>query len=217
MAIGDAYASVDDYKAVHEGSSVTSSQLVAVSRYIDMKMGRPSGFQKDATATVRIYMPKSTGMAQAGWAESENPWKAGGLVRVLDVEDIGGAVTSITVDEQRDNTFSLTLATSDYELLPRNAAVGPEPKPYNQIALSDWGTQSGFPPGARVKVTAIHGWPAVPEAIKWATIELVAMLLNASVFSTDRIQDIDQQVGASPQARSILNGLMTNYGRGIFF
>lgn len=58
---------------------------------------------------------------------------------------------------------------------------------------------------------------AVQEAIKWATIELVAMLLNASVFSTDRIQDIDQQVGASPQARSILNGLMTNYGRGIFF
>lgn len=218
MAITDSYASFDEYRSAKQQGEepAVAPLLAAVSRYIDHKLDRRSGFGKDATATERIYMPKSKGVAQDGWAESENPWKYGGMIRVLDIEDLV-SVTSITIDEGRDNTFSLTLSASDYELLPRNAATGPEPRPHNQIGLTEWGSRVGFTVGARVKVTGIHGWPAVPEGIKWACIEFVDILRGTSALATNRINEMDQVVDASPQARAILRDLMTNYNRGLFF
>lgn len=220
MAITDAYASPEEFKAMHPTSvqdNALSSHLVAVSRYLDHKLGRPSGFGKDASATVRYYVPRASNTRAApDWAEAENPWKAGGLVRIIDVEDIV-SVTSIAIDKDRDNTFSQTLTATDYDLLPRNASVGPEPRPYNQIAASEWGSLLSWPAGCRVKVTAVHGWPSVPPAIKWATITIAAMVQGDSFFTTDRISELDTTVSASPQVRSILNGLMSSYSRGVFF
>jgi hypothetical protein len=221
MAIGDAYASVEDYKAITNKSSTADDlwvgrALLAFSRYIDHKLDRRSGFNKDTVATIRLYMPRSTRPTRTDWAESENPWLYGGRSRVLDVQDIGGAITSITIDETKTGAYSLTLASTDYELLPLNAAVGPEPRPYKQIGLLEWGGHPTWTPGARVKVTAIHGWPAVPQAIKLATIEMTAILRVESPFAADRIQEFDQVVNASPQARGILNSLMTNYSAGVY-
>lgn len=218
MAIGDAYATVEDYKAVKDLTTVRDPDalgelLTAISRTLDRRLGRASGFNIDAAATVRIYMPRvrNSRPRRDDWAESENPWLYGGMTRLLDVEDIGGAVTSITIDEARDNTYSTTLATTDYELLPRNAAVGPEARPYRQIRMTEWGDYGGWPTGARVKVTAIHGWPAVPAAIKRAVIELAAIIQGDGFMSTNRISDLGEIIDATPQARRILMEMKDMY------
>jgi hypothetical protein len=82
------------------------------------------------------------------------------------------SVTSITVDGARDNTFSTTLTTDDYELLPRNALLGSEAWPYTQIQLTTWGDMWAWLPGARIKVTGVWGWPSVPAPIFDAVIDL---------------------------------------------
>jgi hypothetical protein len=222
VPIADAYATDEEYRTAITQSSGSDSvaiarDLLAVSRYIDHKLDRPSGFNKDAAATARIYMPKSSGRPlRDDWAESENPWKYGGLSRVLDVQDIV-TLTSIEIDQGMDGTYSQTLVANDYELLPRNAAVGPEVKPYSQIGLTEWGSQRAWAPRQRVKVTAVHGWPAVPAAIKSATIILTSIIQLKSPFATGRITEMDAVIEASPQARAILQGLMTDYHAGTRF
>ena len=219
MAVTDAYCSEPEYRAAKKQESsadamINAQYLSAASRYIDTKLDRKSGFNKDAADTFRIYEVRASGRVVEGWAESENPWKYGGLTRVLEVDDLV-SVTSITMDDSRSGSFSTTLSTNDYELLPLNAAKGSEVRPYTQIGMTSWGAYTAWPNGARVKVTGIHGWPSVPESIKIATIEIAAILQLKSVYATDRINEMNDVVNTSPMARALLMGLMTNYGKGI--
>lgn len=166
-------------------------------------------------------MPKSrfssfaSNYPRADWAESENPWLYGGLSRVLDIDPLV-SVSSITVDEGRDNTFSRTLVASDYELLPRNAAQGPEPEPYRQIFLTNYGTLFGWPSQARVKVHGIFGWPSVPVGIRDGCIELAGILLGDSPLATRQYTDMGA-VGASTEARGIVRGLIESHTRMMAF
>lgn len=221
MAITDAYVSEPEYRAAKKQESSEDAEtnkvyLNAAARYLDRKLDRPSGFNKDATASERIYTVTSTGKVYDGWAESENPWKYGGLRRVIDVDDLV-SVSSITMDENRTGSFDTTLSASDYELLPLNAQKGAEVRPYTQIGMTSWGTYTAWPTGARVKVTGIFGWPSVPDAIKVANIELAAILQLKSPYATGRIDDIDQTLGMAPQARALLRDLHTSYGKGLYF
>ena len=176
MAITDAYVSEPEYRAAKkqessEDSLTNITYLQAAARYLDRKLDRPSGFNRDAADTFRIYEITSSGKVYDGWAESENPWKYGGMKRVLEVDDLV-SVTSITIDEGRSGSFDTTLATNDYELLPLNATKGVEQKPYTQIGMTSWGDYGAWPSASRVKVTGIFGWPAVPDSIKVANIEI---------------------------------------------
>lgn len=220
MATTDAYATPAEYRksAVHisdDDTDVLTRDLLAISRLIDRRLDRLSGFAKDASATTRVYHVRSARPTRPDWAESENPWLYGGATRILDVEDIGGAVTSIKWDSQRTGTYDVTLTTDDYELLPSNASVHGEP--YRQISLTPWGDYSSFPSGSRVQVIAIHGWPSVPAGIKVACIELTAMLRGESEYSTNRIQELDSIEVVAPQARKVINDLMTTYHGGLYF
>lgn len=162
-------------------------------------------------------MPKSTRPATRwDWAESENPWRYGGLSRTLDIDDLV-SITSIEVDEQIDNTFSLALASTDYELLPRNAALGSEPAPYTQIDLTPYGTQYRWLPNARVKVTGIWGWPAVPQAIRIATIKFTAIMRNEGPDATGRLMELDQVVEQSPEGKIMAYQLMRAYNTKVPF
>lgn len=158
-------------------------------------------------------MPKSTGRAVYGWAESENPWRYGGMTRVLDIDDLVSlAVTDpITIDHQRDNTFSLSLVAADYELLPRNAAADGEP--YHQIELTSWGSNPSFAPQARVRISGIWGWPAVPAGVKSDVIELCAIWRKESPRATGRINELDQVVTESPMAMSLVKRFRYAYSK----
>ena len=48
-------------------------------------------------------------------------------------------------------------------------------------------------------------------ASKRGTIWLTSIVRIESPYATQQIQELDQLVQASPQARSILNGLMQSY------
>lgn len=219
--ITDAYASEPEYRAAKNQESVADamvnqSYLLAASRYLDQKLGRRMGFHRDDSPTARYYVPAARPSGSVDWAESENPWKYGPRARVLEIDDLV-SVTEIALDTDRTGNYSRILSPGDYELLPLNATLGAEPRPYTQVAAAAGGQLVGWPSGVKVRITGVFGWPAVPEAIKIATIELAAILQLKSPFATGRVDDFDQTLGTSPQARAILLGLMTNYSRAVAF
>lgn len=175
VAITDAYATPAEYKARHEkqGSdtdAVIQRQLKANSRYIDsLTHGRI--FSRNASAVARVFVPTQ--------AKPE-----------LHVDDFV-SVTSITIDTDNDGSFAdeTALDSGDYELLPRNAALEPIAKPYRTIRLTEYGNQVTWPVGSRVQITAVWGWPsAVPDAIKYAVIDLTALDRGEADENLDREQ-----------------------------
>lgn len=220
-AIGDAYASVTDYRTFIGKTSTSNDleiarDLAAGARFIERYLhGR--NFNKDASPVARVYMPKTSNRPRReDWAESENPWLYGGGARGVDIDDLV-SVSAITVDENRDNTYSRTLTADDYELLPRNAALGAEVKPYNRIELTSWGTVHSFGAGARVKVTGIFGWPGVPEVIRLANIKWTAIMRNEGPDATGRQIEFDQVIQQSDEGRRIAYLLMRAYNDRVTF
>lgn len=202
MAITDAYATNQQYKAIigkstGDNDSEIDANLVGVSRYLDRRLGRTAGFNKDTTAVARRFYPTST------------------FQKTLFVDDI--ASTSglvVKIDDNQDGTAEITLTqTTDYELMPFNAAVGPETRPYdrlylptNRVSRTSW--------DALVEITALWGWPAVPRAIIDATIQLTAILRIEGPRATSQIvQSMDTVVGASFEAQRIIDNLMRAYAR----
>jgi hypothetical protein len=198
VAIGDPYATDVKYKAIigktsGDNDSEINAQLLAVSRMLERDVFGGRYFTKDAAVTVRRYRP-------------------GGYQRTLSVEDIASVTGLIVkVDDNVDGTAETTLApTTDYELLPLNALTGPELRPYSQLYLPDRVGRSYWP--GLVEVTAIHGWPAIPEAIAQGVCQLVGILRLESPRATNRISEgIDAVIGTSREARDIVDQLVDAY------
>lgn len=216
MAIGDAYATPSQYRAVLDKTDTgedaeIAEDLLAVSRYLDRALGR--FFSRDTAPQARVYVVPAAGRPWPGWAEAENPWRYGGLVRVLYIDDLV-SVSSVAVDQDRDGTFETTLAPSDYELLPRDAALRPEPEPYTAIELLPWGSLPALSPGMRVRVEGIWGWPSVPMAVQRATIHLTGILRLESPRAQRQLQaGLETAIETSREAQSIVQELVRHYRR----
>ena len=209
MAISDAYATAAQYrdgiKKTDTGDdTVVDLDLIAISRYIERRL---SGrfFNVDASDVTRILEIGSRGSEPVGG------WKS----LWLDA-DLSAAPTSIKIDKNNDGLFSdeTALASTDYELHPLNALVGPEAEPYTRIDLTPWGDESTWPHGLRVEIIGKWGWLAVPDAIVRATIQLTAILRLEGPRATNRIpDDLAGAVEASPAAQSIVRQIMNEYRR----
>ena len=198
MAIGDSYASPAEYAAAKkklssEDEAAIARDLTGISRYIDRVCGRVAGFNKDAAAVQRVYIPKRN------------------TVELL-VADLV-SVSAITADTAMNGQYGETLSAADYELHPLDAADGPEPWPYTSILATPWGARAAWQRGVRVKVNGIWGWPSVPAAIAAATIELTAILRLESPRATNSITELNQVLGTSRVAQSILGEIVNSYGR----
>lgn len=218
MPIGDAYATAAEYRAVVQKTDTgqdaeIAQDLLAVSRYLERRLGR--FFNKDTVAQDRIYVTPPAGRGLApGWAEAENPFRAAGLARVLYIDDLAEVPTSVAMDLDRDGVYETTLSAADYELLPRNAPLGPEAEPYTAIELSPGGKYAAWPPAVRVRVRGIWGWPAVPAAIKRATIHLTALLrLETPRASRQMTAGLDTVIETSREAQGIVDELARYYAR----
>lgn len=201
MANGDSYATVDDYYKVKDKKSqddagILEWQLVAVSRLLDLKLNQPYGFNQDAVVTTRVYGPGDQIAPIASVT---------GLV-------VKTAATGAAIDWP---SIAALVLDTDFELTPLNPRAG---WPYTGISfftsvpydvVINPSTYRGT--NYRTQVTAIHGWPGVPEAIKDSTIRLTSILREESVFTTDRVQELDQAVGVSLQARGLLKSLYEVY------
>lgn len=188
MAVTDAYATAADYRSL-TGKTDTAQDdeiirdLTAISRYLDGKLER--FFNCDNTDSIRYYMPDSS-------------------ISTLYIDDLV-SITELAIDSDGEFGEELT----DYYLLPMNAPYGPEPRPYTAIKLKS----STFPADTRVRVTGIHGWPSIPEAIQRATIHLAAILRIESPRATRRVSELGDVMEASPDAMSIIRQLTDRYRR----
>lgn len=120
--------------------------LSGVCRAIDTHCGQR--FWRDATATTRYYT-----------AEHDDD--------TLFIEPLV-SVTSIATDTAYDGTYATTWATTDYRLMPVNAAA--DGWPYTWIQTKPYGAYDFLRHEAGVKIVGIFGWPAVPDAVAEAAL-----------------------------------------------
>lgn len=169
MALTNCYTDLDTVRAELSLGSTTAydarieTAISAASRQIDSYCGR--FFYQDSALTNRTYFADT-------YTE----------VEVDDISTTTGLV--VKTDQDDDGTFETTLTiTTNYILLPTNAAASYPIEPYTCIRLADSGI-SAFPrsysgrPG--VQVTAKFGWPAVPDDVKKACIIQAAQLYKAT-------------------------------------
>lgn len=213
MAVTDAYSDASTYRAVTDKTDTAEdaeilTDLTAVSRYLEQRLGR--FFNKDASDVARDFIAPYDGPV---FPEAENPYKYSRGSRMLHIDDLSAAPTSIVVDSNGDGTPETTLASTDYQLMPLNADKGAEPRPYTSIYIPVWSTQLGWPPQRIVRVTGKWGWPAVPEAIKRATIHITAILRLETPRAQATVSELGQLVQSSSQARGIIDDLTRHYVR----
>lgn len=162
--ISRAYFTVDQLREHLRDEETTDDATYArlassVSRWIDLHTKRPMGFGKDATDTQRTYIP--TGFYD---------------LRIDDVVSI----TELATDMQGDGTYETVWQANEYELMPLNPVQYGITWPYDAIRAvatrlfppRPWGVRQNL-----VRVTGIHGWPAVPEVVTEA-----ALIQAARVF-----------------------------------
>ena len=90
------------------------------------------------------------------------------------IDDIAGTALTLKSSTQADGTFDLTWKVSDYQLEPLNGNLDGLTWSYDKIrAVGDYlfpTVNANYGEQALVQVTAIFGWPAVPEPVTQATI-----------------------------------------------
>lgn len=158
MTITNGYctlAEIKDNKRISSTSSpddgVIEALVEAASRYIDDLTGRR--FHTTAADETRYF-------------ESDNSTELfpGNII----------SITSLKTDADGDRTYETTWATTDYDLLPANAAL--DGLPYHYIRKSPAGANS-FPTHSKgVQIVGKFGYSAAPKPIKQACIMIVTSL-----------------------------------------
>jgi hypothetical protein len=198
MAITDAYATAAAYKTrIGKTDSTLDVQiledLTSISRYIESRVGR--FFTLDASAVNRVYIKPRL----------SDP-------TILHIDDLV-VITSITIDTDNDGSFAdeTALVSADYELLPRNAGLGPEVKPFTEILATAVGAQQTWPSGLRIEVSATFGWPAIPQTIINACIDVAAILRIESPRATRRIPEMGSAIEQSKESQDIVMAVVSAY------
>jgi hypothetical protein len=129
--------------------SLLNVAVQSASRWVDGWCGRT--FQVAPTApTSRDYVPS-------------------GRMEPLMVDDLVSVVT-IRIDEDLDRSFATTLAAIDFQLEPVNARAFGNVWPYTMIRPQEEGYWPTVDGRATVRVEGRFGWPAIPDAVREATI-----------------------------------------------
>ncbi|MBF8255137.1 MAG: phage gp6-like head-tail connector protein [Anaerolineales bacterium] len=204
MAVDDAYATAAEYRAATTKTDATDdasilSQLKGVSRYWDYRCNR--FFTQDAAVVVRTFDGK--GECEL-WLPADIATATGLIVKA----DLDG-------DYSFADETALVLDT-DFWLGPSDADKGPEPRPWeilevhpNSAQLSAWPCQQ-----KALQVTAKFGWPAVPQAIKDATIALTRYMRDFQEQGMHfTLQNTDSVVSDSREMRFLLTKIESVYKR----
>lgn len=134
------------------------------------------------------------------------------------------SITSLATDGDGSGSYETSWAATDYALLPANAAKmdGTGAKPYSQIQTTASGANA-FPAELTngVRIVGSFGWPAVPTAVKLATIAQSAMLFEGRrapfgvIGSTDQGTVMRMSARMHPEAVMLLEGYRTHLGVGV--
>jgi hypothetical protein len=108
-----------------------------------------------------------TGTAEARIYQAEDSF-------YCSIDDIAGTAITLKTSSQADGTFDVTWKVSDYQLEPLNGNLDGLTWSYDKIrAVGDYlfpTVNANYGEQALVQVTAVFGWPAVPDAVTQATI-----------------------------------------------
>ena len=159
MSINQGYATRNQVKAaLRIGTADTlDDDLIdncvgAASRLIDGYCNRR--FWQTGTAEARVYQAEDSFYCS--------------------IDDIVGTALTLKTSSQTDGTFDVTWKVSDYQLEPLNGNLDGLTWSYDKIrAVGDYlfpTVNANYGEQALVQVTAIFGWPSVPEPITQATI-----------------------------------------------
>lgn len=207
MAIGDAYATAEEYRARVESTDdsedgETDALLLAVSRFVEVQAGRcfnrddsPVTKKFDGNGEERLWLPEDIATSTA-------------LVLKCDLNsdnDVSDANETLTLD-------------THFWLGPDNAQAGPEAWPYQFIeVIPNNGRLTVWPNQRRALwITAAYGFPEVPGAVKEATIAVARNLrdLQKSGY-TMTLQNVEAAVRVSSTAAYLVKDLVAAYGRGM--
>jgi hypothetical protein len=90
------------------------------------------------------------------------------------IDDIAGTAVTLKTSSFADGNFDVTWTASDYQLEPLNGNLDGLTWSYDKIrAVGDYlfpTVNANYGEQALVQVTAIFGWPAIPEPVTQATI-----------------------------------------------
>ena len=90
------------------------------------------------------------------------------------IDDIAGTAITLKTSSFADGNFDVTWSASDYQLEPLNGNLDGLTWSYDKIrAVGDYlfpTVNANYGDQALVQVTAVFGWPAVPEPVTQATI-----------------------------------------------
>jgi hypothetical protein len=159
MTINQGYATRNQVKAaLRIGTADTiDDDLIdncvgAASRLIDGYCNRR--FWQTGTAEARVYQAEDSFYCS--------------------IDDIAGTALTLKTSTQADGTFDLQWSRSDYQLEPLNGNLDGLTWSYDKIrAVGDYlfpTVNANYGDQALVQVTAIFGWPSVPEPVTQATI-----------------------------------------------
>lgn len=108
-----------------------------------------------------------TGTAEARVYQAEDSF-------YCSIDDVAGTALTLKTSSQADGTFDVTWKVSDYQLEPLNGNLDGLTWSYDKIrAVGDYlfpTVNANYGDQALVQVTAVFGWPAVPEPVTQATI-----------------------------------------------
>lgn len=92
------------------------------------------------------------------------------------------SVTTMAADTDGDGTADVTWAATDYQLYPVNPGAAPETRPYTKVkAVGRYTFPLLYPTLVHtdlMHITGAWGWPAVPWAIRQATLILAAEMFK---------------------------------------
>jgi hypothetical protein len=205
-AVTDAYVKAEEYrsridKTVTEDDGAIDGQLKAVSRFIDQRMRR--FFTQDAEAVARVL---------DGNGETK-------LWLPADIATTTGLAVKADLDGDYTCETTLTLNT-DFWVGPSNADKGAEPRPFEWLKVRpDSSNLSVWPDQEQaVQVTAVWGWPAIPEAIKELTVAITRYLRDLEqAGATLTMQNIESTIQQSPRLNLLLVQMQDMYAKGRSF
>ena len=159
MAIVNGYATRNQIKAaLRIGTADTQDDDLidncagAASRLIDGYANRQ--FWAYSSATTRVF--------------------TAGDSYVCEIDDIAGTALTLKTSTLADTNFDVTWSPSDWQLEPVNGILDGLTVPYTRIrAVGDYlfpTLNANFGSEALVQLTAVYGWPSVPEPITQAVI-----------------------------------------------
>ena len=204
MAISSAYATATEYKSFIDKTISTEDaeldeQLDGTSRYLE---GVSNSFWNiDAAVVVRQLLGAGLPCLDLGQGNAPGIATQTGLI--------------IKVDQDNDGDFTdeTALDNATLRFLPLDADVGPEARPWRFVELTSRSGLGSFPSNHLVQVTAKWGWPAVPKLVKQTTIELTAIWRGEGSRASQRMNELDEAISASPYAMSLVKKFISRYQR----